>query len=249
MTQLNTFASNTEGNDVALPDTRLHKYLQPILGTACTIAYIQRLEELNPELKDNDDLVDKFIGVIDKIPDEDKNPILASALKISKIKDDLPQDGDMSKYADAYKDFKNITTRLIPNLYNLAKCADGVVYDSSLSCEEIFEVLESPLASVRTIMLNDSIEKNTSSLQQAHEEMDCILGASGKKSLKYFPYIVQYVAEKSAQTAEIVFNKTDFRKFPEWEKSIAIQDAKKQALNCKQAIDMSLIIKKGRQND
>jgi len=249
MVQLETSATNnnTCNNDLMLPDTKLHKYLQPILGTACTVAYVQKLEDLNPELKNSDKLKNVFISVIDKIPDEDKNHVVASVLKVSQIKNIIPQDENTTPYSEAYKDFGNMVTRLIPNLYNVAKCADDIVCDKNISPEKILKILESPLASIRTIVLNDAIQQDITSYPEASKEMDLILRAFGD-GLEHFPQIVQYIAEKSAQTAEVIFTKKDFRDFPKWQKSQTIQNAQKQVVTGEQRTNVWSTNRIGYQN-
>ena len=250
MVQLEISATNNGAcnDDLKLPDTKFHKYLQPILGTACTIVYIQKLEELNPELSNNDGLKDTFISVIDKIPDEDKNYVITAALKVSKIKEVLLKNGNMCQYADSYKNFENIATRLLQNLYNLAKCANDVIFDKTIPSDKKIEMLESPLAIARLIIRNDTINKSITSIQSANKDIDmAIYSAAG--GLNEFPVIVQYIAEKSAKAAEIIFTKKDFRDFPKWQKIKAIKDAQKRALTGEKEIDLPSKIKAGIQND
>lgn len=247
LTSLKKFAQELSDKNDILPDDKLHKYLRPIIGTACTIAYVQRLEELNPEMKGNEELRDKFIDLIDTIPNDDKNYMIAAALKISKIKNVLTEKGDNFEFAGSYKDFENITSRLLKNLYGMATFANSMLYDDKISDEEKIASFDSPIASARTIMLNDSIDKNITSPEKANEEMDLIIRSSAG-GIQQFPLLVEYLAQKSEQTANIVFNYKEYRKFSEWHKNKLVQDAKEQALTGKQEPDLTLIIKTGNQN-
>lgn len=247
LTSLKKFAQELSDKNDILPDDKLHKYLRPIIGTACTIAYVQRLEELNPEMKGNEELRDKFIDLIDTIPNDDKNYMIAAALKISKIKNVLTEKGDNFEFAGSYKDFENITSRLLKNLYSMATFANSMLYDDKISDEEKIASFDSPIASARTIMLNDSIDKNITSPEKANEEMNLIIRSSAG-GIQQFPLLVEYLAQKSEQTANIVFNYKEYRKFSEWHKNKLVQDAKEQALTGKQEPDLTLIIKTGNQN-
>ena len=248
MSSLRKHAQEISDRNDILPNDKLHKYLQPIIGKACTIVYVQRLEELNPELKGNDELRDKFIDLIECIPNDDKNHMVTAALKISKIKNVLAEQGDDFEFAGSYKDFENITSRLLKNFYGMAMYANSMLYDETISDEEKIASFDSPIASARTIMINDSINKDITSLEEANKEMDLIIrsSAGGKEQ---FPLLVQYMAEKSGLAAELVFNHKEYRKFSEWHKNKTVQDAKKQAITGKQEPDLTQIVKTGNQND
>ena len=122
--------------ELHLPDDKLHKCLQPIVGTACSIVVVQKLEEFNPELKNNDELRDKFIQLLEQTPKEDKSHMVAAVIKISKIKELLASKGDDFEFADAYKNFENITTRLLKNFYTIAKYAETIIPSKTLTEEE-----------------------------------------------------------------------------------------------------------------
>lgn len=247
LTSFKKFAQELSDKNDILPDDKLHKYLRPLIGTACTIAYVQRLEELNPEMKGNEELRDKFIDLIDTIPNDDKNYMIAAALKISKIKNVLTEKGDNFEFAGSYKDFENITSRLLKNLYGMATFANSMLYDEKISDEEKIASFDSPIASARTIMLNDSIDKNITSPEKANEEMDLIIRSSAG-GIEQFPLLVEYMAEKSEQAAKTIFNYKEYRKFSEWHKNKLVQDAKKQAITGIQEPDLTPIIKTGNQN-
>ena len=247
LTSLKKFAQELSDKNDILPDDKLHKYLRPLIGTACTIAYVQRLEELNPEMKGNEELRDKFIDLIDTIPNDDKNYMIAAALKISKIKNVLTEKGDDFEFAGSYKDFENITTRLLKNLYGMATFANSMLYDEKISDEEKIASFDSPIASARTIMLNDSIDKNITSPEKANEEMDLIIRSSAG-GIEQFPLLVEYMAEKSEQAAKTIFNYKEYRNFSEWRKSKLVQVAKKLAITGIQEPDLTPIIKTGNQN-
>lgn len=230
-----------------MAEDKLHKYLEPILGTACTAVAIEYLEELNPELKNNNDLRDIFINTIDKIPEDDKNYVVAAALKISKIKNIRASQGDDFEFAGAYKDFESITTRLLKNFYNIAKYADSIISDNTLTDDEKIKIIDSPVFSARTIILNDSINKDKISISQARNEIDMIVRSSAG-GMQQFPLIVEYIAQKSGKAAEIMFNHKEFRNFSKWQKAKIVQNSQKQALRNEQKTITSPIIKKEIQN-
>ena len=232
LTSFKKFAQELSDKNDILPNDKLHKYLRPIIGTACTIAYVQRLEELNPELKGNEELRDKFINLIDSIPNDDKNYMVTAALKISKIKNTLAEKGDDFEFAGSYKDFENITTRILKNFHTIATFANSMLYNDKISDEEKIASFNSPIASARSIILNDSIDKNITSQEKANEEMNLIIH-SAAGGIQQFPLLVEYLAQKSGQTANIVFNYKEYRKFSEWHKNKLVQDAKEQALTGK----------------
>ena len=215
-----------------MAEDKLHKYLEPILGLHSTVEVIRRLEEMNPELKGNEELRDKFIKEIEKVPDSDKNSMVVTALKLSKIKDVLAEEGDNFEHAGAYRDFENITTRLLKNFYNMAKYADSMFSDESLTEEEVVAAFDGPISSARSVVFNDTLEKSTS-LEQAQKEVDTTIRAAAG-GMKDFKLLVEYIAEKSGNAAEIMFNTKEFRNFSQWGKERAIEKAKQQALTGKQ---------------
>lgn len=231
-------------------EDKLNKYLQPILGKACTDETIKRLEQLHPELKDNDNLKDKFIKEIDKFPEEDRNYMVVAILKISKIKEILTANGDESEFSDSYKDLENITTRLLKNFYSVAKFGKESLTDETLSDDEKINIMTGPVASATCIVFNDRIEESANSPEQAVKELDLVY-SSAAGGIKDFPLIVQYMAERSAQAADAVFDKKEYRKFSKWLKDKTIQDAKHTALTGKPSTDMNIntpsIIKQGKQ--
>lgn len=249
MTLLRKYATDIsqKNADIQLPDDNLHQYLQPILGTAFTIVAIQKLEELNPEMKDNEELKDKFIQVLKETPEEDRGHMVAAAIKISKIKECMNSKQDGFEFSGAYENFENITTRLLKNFYSIAKYAETIIPSETLTDDEKMEAIGGPVFSAQTIMLNDAIEKDIPSIELAKKELDLVVGSAGG-GIKHFPILVQYVAEKSAQSAEIIFDNKEFRNFSKWAKEKAVQDAKKQALTGEKNTDMLLVNSKGIQN-
>ena len=249
MRSLGKYASEIKCSQYSqqIPDDKLHKYLQPILGTACTIEAINRLEEFNPELKGNEELRDKFIRLLEDTPDEDKLHMVAAALKISKIREVLRNDGTEFEFADAYKDFENITSRLLKNFYNIGKYAENIFSDNKLSDDEKMGAIGGPIFSAQVIMLNDNIEKDALTSEQAKKEIDITVN-SAAGGMKDFKLLVQYIAEQSGKAAEIVFDTKEFRKFSKWEKDKTVQDAKRQALTGEKSIDKLPINDRGIQN-
>lgn len=249
MTLLRKYATDiSEKNaDIQLPDDKLHQYLQPILGTACTIVAVQKLEELNPELRGNEEVKNKLIQVLEETPEEDKGRMVAAAIKISKIKNDLNAKNDGFEFAGAYENLENITTRLLKNFYGIAKYAETIIPSETLTDDEKIDAIGGPVFSAQTIMLNDVIDKDIPSIEMAEKELELVVGSAAGGS-KHFPILVQYVAEKSAQAAEIIFDNKEFRNFSKWAKEQAVQDAKKQALTGEKNTDMLLVNSKGIQN-
>ena len=228
-----------------LKEDKLHQYLQPILGLHSTIETIKRLEELNPDLKGNEELQEKFINVIDSVPEKDKVYMVAGALKISVIKNTLAKEGDDFEFAGAYQNFENITTRLLKNFYDMGKYAENMLYDTSLSEDEVVAAFDGPIASAKSIILSDTIEK-TSSIEEAKKEIARTEG-SAAGGMRDFKTIVEYIAQKSEQAAKIMFNTDDYRHFTEWHKQRTIQKAQQQALTGKQeTTDLITITKTGR---
>ena len=214
---------SNRGVNMQLPNDKLSHYLEPILGTACAVEVVERLENFNPELRGNDNLQDKFIQIIEDTPEDDKLHMVAAALKISKIREVLRDNGDDFEYAEAYKDFESITSRLLKNFYNIAKYAENIFSDENLSEDEKMNAIGGPIFSAQVIMLNDNIEKALTP-QQAKKEVDLTINSAGG-GMNDFKLLVKYVAEKSEQAAEIVFNTKEFREFSKWEKYRLIQDA------------------------
>ena len=233
--------------ELHLPDDKLHKCLQPIVGTACSIVVVQKLEEFNPELKNNDELRDKFIQLLEQTPKEDKSHMVAAVIKISKIKEILASKGDDFEFADAYKNFENITTRLLKNFYTIAKYAETIVPSNTLTEEEKIEAVGGPLFAAQTIMLNDFVEKDISSIEQAKSEINMVVGSSAG-GMKYFPMLVEFVAKKSALAAEMVFGNKEFREFSKWMRDKTVQDAKYQALTGEKSPDVLPANDRGIQN-
>ncbi len=236
-------------NKVSLPDEKLHQYLKPLIGVSQTIEVVKYLENANPELVGNEKLKDKFIQEVSNVPDEDKNHMIAAAVKLSTIKNKLLETNDNFEFKEAYKDFENITTRLLKNFYNMAKYTDRMLFDESLSDEEKIESINSPIYVAKSIVLNDTILNKEISQVMASESIGKLKdSASGIGNIESFQLLVQYVAEKSAQSAEIIFDNKEFRNFSKWAKEKAVQDAKKQALTGEKNTDMLLVNSKGIQN-
>ena len=237
---MNVYATEIRNRDadVKIPDDKLHKYLQPILGNACTVSAVRFLEQLNPELKGNEELRDKLIKEIDKVPEDDRKCMVGAALKISKIKNVLAENGDNSEFSYAYKDFENITTRLLKNLYNMAKYSKSITENKTYSEEELLTSINNPISVARSIFFNDIINTDIKASKDADEEISTLIAGAGC-CIKDFPILVQYIAEKSAQAAEIVFNYTEYRNFSEWNKSRVVENAKSETLNGKKDIDIT----------
>ena len=236
-----------KGSASQLPDDKLHKYLQPIVGTACSIVVVQQLEKFNPELKNNDELRDRFIQLLEQTPEEDRSRMVAAAIKVSKIKELLSTNGDDFEFVDAYKNFENITTRLLKNFYTIAKYADTIIPSETLTEEEKLEAVGGPVFAAQTIMLNDAVEKDILSIEQAKKEVDFVVGSSAG-GIKHFPVLVEFVAEKSAEAAEMVFGNKEFREFSKWMRNKTVQDAKNQALTGEKSSDKLPINDRGIQN-
>lgn len=227
-----------------MADNKLHEYLQPILGSAYSTAVIECLEGFHPKLKDNVDWQNKFIKEIDKVPPEDRNFMVAAAIKISKIREVLDSRGDNSEFKDSYSDFANITTRLLKNFYNMAKYADLRILDPNLSDEEKLSSLDSPIFSARTIVFNDSIDKSVSSVEQAKTGIDMLVRSSAG-GMGDFPKIVEYIAETSGRAAEIVFDHKEFRNFSKFLQNKTLQNAQEEALTGKKSMEYNPIKQTG----
>lgn len=90
------------------------------------------------------------------------------------------------------------------------------------------------------------MEKSTS-LEQAQKEVDTTIRAAAG-GMKDFKLLVEYIAEKSGNAAEIMFNTKEFRNFSQWGKERAIEKAKQQALTGKQETPDLTNIRTGNQN-
>ncbi len=244
LTQYAAVATNKD--KTSAPTDKLEAYLQPIVGKACATEVVKRMEEFHPELKGNDKLRDTFIKELDKFPDEDKPYLVAATLKISKIRDVLASKGDNSEFAESYKDLENITTRLLKNFYNIAKFAQTSIFDESIPDGKKLELIESPVFGVRTIVFNDDIVKTTPA-EKAKEEIDLVIG-SAAAGVPYFPTAIEYIAEKSAKSAEIIFDKKEYRHFSKWLKDKTVQDAQIAAVSGKTNTNMPQTSRQGVQN-
>ena len=128
----------------------------------------------------------------------------------------------------------------------MAKYADSMFSDESLTEEEVVAAFAGPISSARSVVFNDTLEKSTS-LEQAQKEVDTTIRAAAG-GMKDFKLLVEYIAEKSGNAAEIMFNTKEFRNFSQWGKERAIEKAKQQALTGKQETPDLTNIRTGNQN-